>query len=229
MSFPDEKKQKEFDAFAAYYALVAQRPHTAAKSSRLNQLRSIAIGDFGNGGFQEILRANKPSTQPKEQSVERMLGKAPGGESRRGTPPATNPPAPGSERHKRLLERGVLQESKSAAQEVVAGDNAKDFSERLKRRTKAIADAGFEADDFLNAATLLERSLAAAETFDTETGRTENDLLADAPNLSAKELIEKYGREVIFEKLVEIGEDCEALAEKTDRQLSNLLKRKVAE
>ena len=71
--------------------------------------------------------------------------------------------------------------------------------------------------------------LSTGATFNTETGRMENNLEADAQNLNAKDLIEKYGRDMIFEALTNAGENPDALAEKTDRQLANILKKKASE
>ena len=181
MTFQDEQKQNEYSTFSAYYAEVAKRPLTAASRSLLNQLRTIAIGQFGNGAFQEIVRANRPAAT--EATTERTLGKQPGGVTRRTSSPEVKQPKAGTARHERLKERGLLPvaESKSAVAAVVA----------------------------------------AAEPAE--------DLNTDAPNLSAKDLVEKYGSEAIAARLVELGEDAERLAEKTDRQLANLLKKKLSE
>ena len=224
MIFKDEQKQAEFDAFAAYYRLVAQRPHTSAKMSRLNQLESIMRGDFP-GALQEL--KGEQRTKVIAQNAERRLGKQQGDgalTTRRDSSPVVKQPQPGTGRYERLKAAGLLpgqqqdQGSKSEAVKVVAGVDAKDFTEKLKVRTKEIAAAGATAID-----------LSTGATFNIETGRTENDLFADASTLSGKDLAEKYGRDLIFEYLFNAGENRESLEQKTDRQLANILKKKVSE
>lgn len=217
----DEQKTKEYNAFSAYYAEVVKRPGTAATRSLLNQLRTIAVGQFGNGPFQEILRANK--TQGVEQATERKLGKQAGGVTRRSSSPEVKQPIPGTGRYERLKEKGLLPGGRSEASAVVAADDANVFTEKLKRRTKEIAAVGATADDISTV------QLSTGSVFNTETGATENDLFADAPNLSAKDLVEKYGRDLIFEYLFNAGEDRESMEQKTDRQLANILKKRVSE
>ena len=206
MTFQDEQKQNEYSTFSAYYAEVAKRPLTAASRSLLNQLRTIAIGQFGNGAFQEIVRANRPAAT--EATTERTLGKQPGGVTRRTSSPEVKRPQPGTARHERLKERGLLPvaESKSAVAGVVA-------------EGKPISKADLEE----------ERQLAEQGMNDYAKGLQSEDLDTDAPNLSAKDLVEKYGSDAIAARLVELGEDAERLAEKTDRQLANLLKKKLSE
>ena len=51
----------------------------------------------------------------------------------------------------------------------------------------------------------------------------------DAAELDWKELVAKYGRETIYEWLIDKGETPENLDQKTDRQLANILKKKVSE
>lgn len=218
----DENKTKEYNAFSAYYAEVVKRPGTAATRSRLQQLRSIGIGDFGNGAFQEILRAHK-TQQSAEQTAERRLGKAPGGATRRNSSPEVKLPTPGTGRYERLKEKGLLPGVKSVAPAVVAGGDATGFTENPKRRTKEVSAVGVTSDD------LSTVQLSTGAVFNTETGATENDLFADAPNLSAKDLVEKYGRDLIFEYLFNAGEDRESMEQKTDRQLANILKKRVSE
>lgn len=217
----DEQKTKEYNAFSAYYAEVVKRPGTAATRSLLNQLRTIAVGQFGNGPFQEILRANK--TQGVEQATERKLGKQAGGVTRRNSSPEVKQPIPGTGRYERLKEKGLLPGVKSVAPAVVAGGDATGFTENPKRRTKEISAVGVTSDD------LSTVQLSTGAVFNTETGATENDLFADAPSLSAKDLVEKYGRDLIFEYLFNAGEDREGLEQKTDRQLANILKKRVSE
>lgn len=226
MTFKDEQKQAEFEAFAAYYRLVAQRPHTSAKMSRMNQLESIIRGDYP-GALQELRAEQRIASA--QQAQERQLGKQAGGgqQTRRGSSPVVKLPQPGTARYERLKAAGLLP-SQQAAQEqsgrleavkVVAGDDSKNFTEKLKRRTKEIAAVGAKADE------LSTVQLSTGATFDTEAGRTENDMVQDAVNLNAKDLAAKYGRDLIFEKLLELGETGDTLIEKTDRQLANLLKR----
>ena len=199
MQFQDEQKQNEYSTFSAYYAEVAKRPFTAASRSLLNQLRTIAIGQFGNGAFQEIVRANRPAAT--EATTERTLGKQPGGVTRRGSSPEVKQPKAGTARHERLKERGLLPvaESKSAVAGVVAEGKIDLVHVSDKITVTVVSD------------------------------QSASDLNTDAPNLSAKDLVEKYGSEAIAARLVELGEDAERLAEKTDRQLANLLKKKLSE
>lgn len=217
MIYKDEQKQAEFEAFAAYYRLVTQRPHTSAKMSRLNQLESIVRGDFP-GALQEL--KSEQRKQVVERTAERKLGKPEGSAlTRRGSLPVVKLPQPGTARYERLKALGLLpsqqeQSGKSEVVKVVAGGDAKNFTEKLKRRTKEIAAIGMTADE-----------LSTGATFNTEAGRAENNLETDAQSLNAKDLVEKYGRDLIFEKLLELGETGDTLIEKTDRQLANLLKR----
>lgn len=226
MNFSEEKKA-EFEVFAAYYAIIAAKPYTSASRSLLNQLRSIAVGQYGNGAWQELVRNNR--RQPVEQH-ERTV-KMSGGSQRRNAPPQQGKaPQPGTPRWERLKSKGLL-ESKSAAHEVVAGGEAsKQITKKIKSVANSIAELGKTADEVAEIITNIHLSTGA--TFDTETGRTVNDLMADAAikgagELSAKELLEKYSRELIFEKLVELGHDADVLVEKSDRQLANLLKKEA--
>lgn len=229
MNFSEEK-QAEFDAFAAYYAIVAQKPYTAATRSLLNNLRTIAVGQYGNGAWQQLVKDNR--RQPAEQP-ERVV-KMSGGSQRRNAPPQQgNAPQPGTPRWERLKAKGLL-ESKSATQGVVAGgETAKSITEKIKSVTNVVDELGKTADEVSAIATSFHLSTGAE--FDTETGRTVNDLMADAAikgagEFSAKDLLEKYGdgaRELIFEKLVELGHDADVLGEKSNRQLANLLKKEA--
>lgn len=228
MTFKDESKQAEYNAFAAYYRLVAQRPHTSAKMSRLNQLDSIMRGDFP-GALQEL--KSEQRKQVVERTAERKLGKPEGSAlTRRGSLPVAKQPQPGTARYERLKAAGLLpsqqqaaqaQSGKSEAVKVVAGDNAKDFTEKLKARTKEIAAVGVTADE------LATVQLSTGDDFNTDTGRTENNLVSDASELSAKDLVERYGRDLIFEHLFEAGFERDGLEQKTDRQLANTLKKHV--
>lgn len=257
MNFSEEK-QAEFDAFAAYYAIIAAKPYTSASRSLLNQLRSIAVGQYGNGAWQELVRNNR--RQPAEQP-ERVV-KTSGGSQRRNAPPQQgNAPQPRTPRWERLKAKGLL-ESKSAAHEVVAGDRGgvifksivenpiletpKSMREKERQRTRKEIIEQVSADHKKE----IEAQIWEIETpivhlstgaeFDTETGRTVNDLLedgvpdieiigitGDVSDLSWKELVEKYGRDVIFERLIDLGHDADVLSEKSDRQLANLLKKEA--
>ena len=228
----NEEKQAEFEAFAAYYAIIAAKPYTAAMRSLLNNLRTIAVGQYGNGAWQQLIRDNR--RQPIEQP-ERTV-KMSGGSQRRNAPPQKgNAPQPGTPRWERLKAAGLL-EDKSVAQEVVAGgETAESITKKIKSATKSIAEFGNTADEVSEIATSFNLSTGAV--FDTETGRTVNDLMADAAikgagEFSAKDLLEKYGdgaRDLIFEKLVELGYDADVLGEKSARQLANLLKKRMSE
>lgn len=217
----DEQKTKEYNAFSAYYAEVVKRPGTAATRSLLNQLRTIAVGQFGNGPFQEILRANK--THGVEQATERKLGKQAGGVTRRSSSPEAKQPIPGTGRYERLKEKGLLPGVKSEASAVVAEDDVKGFTENLKRRTKVLLNT---SENF----GYIPRENPDGTAENRIIGPiAANDLFADAPNLSAKDLVEKYGRDLIFEYLFNAGEDRESMEQKTDRQLANILKKRVSE
>ena len=229
MTFKDESKQAEFEAFAVYYRMVAQRPHSSQKMSRINQLESIMRGDFP-GALQEMKIEQRK--QQVERTAERKLGKPEGGAlTRRDSSPAqSKQPQPGTGRYERLKAAGLLasqqqsaQSGKSAVAKIVAGgETAAGLTEKVKRRGKDIAAAGVTADELANV------QLSTGATFDTDAGRTENNLEADVQGLNAKALVEKYGRDLIFEALVNAGENPDALTEKTDRQLANLLKRTAA-
>lgn len=269
MNFTEEK-QAEFEAFAAYYAIIAQKPYTAATRSLLNNLRTIAVGQYGNGAWQQLVRDNR--RQPAEQP-ERVV-KTSGGSQRRNAPPQQgNAPQPGTPRWERLKAAGLL-EGKSAAHEVVAGGeyDAKQFYEagggnilmdaRKAERQKAFAGAFVKNSEVEPEKKERQRTrkeiieqvsadykkeietqiweretpivhLSTGDEFDTETGRTVNDLMADAAikgvgELSGKELLEKYSRDLIFEKLLELGHSLNELEEKSDRQLANLLKKEAS-
>jgi len=229
MTFKDEQKQAEFEAFAAYYRLVAQRPHTSAKMSRLNQLDSIMRGDFP-GALQEL--KSEQRKQVVERTAERKLGKPEGSAlTRRGSLPVAKQPVQGSARYERLKAAGLLPSQQAQAQSgrleagrvVVGGETAAGLTEKVKRRAKEIAaEIGITADE------LATVQLSTGDDFNTETGRTENDLVSDARELSAKDLFERYGRDLIFEHLFEAGFERDGLGQKTDRQLANTLKKHVA-
>ena len=231
MNFSEEK-QAEFEAFAAYYAIIAAKPYTSASRSLLNQLRSIAVGQYGNGAWQELVRNNR--RQPAEQP-ERVV-KMSGGSQRRNAPPQQgNAPQPGTPRWERLKAKGLL-ESKSGTPEVVAGGEP-EKKERQRTRKEIIEQV---SSDYESEIKMQSVHLSTGAEFNTETGRTVNDLLqdgvpdieiigitGDVSDLSWKELVEKYGRDVIFERLIDLGHDADVLGEKSDRQLANLLKKEA--
>ena len=65
MTFNNEQKQAEFNAFAAYFSEVSKQPFTAARRSLVNNLRSIAVGQFGNAAWQELVRDNRSAPEQK--------------------------------------------------------------------------------------------------------------------------------------------------------------------
>lgn len=226
MTFKDEQKQSEFNAFAAYYRLVAQRPHTSAKMSRLNQLESIMRGDFP-GALQEL--KGEQRTRVIADKAERKLGKQQGGALTRrdSSPVQSKPPQPGTARYERHKAAGLLpsqqaaqqaQSGKLEAAKVVAGGEPAEKPTRAKR-------AETKPEPIPELSTV---QLSTGDNFNTETGRTENNLAADARELSAKDLVERYGRDLIFENLFEAGFERDGLEQKTDRQLANTLKKHVA-
>lgn len=147
MIFQDEQKQKEFEAFSAYYEQVTKRPHTAQARSLLNQLRTIAVGQYGNGAWQELNRAARVTSNTV--SAERKLGKQSGGRSdRHSQSPTGRPPKPGSDRAKRLAEM-AQQSDRLGAGKVVAADNAKGVTEKVRVRAKDNATV-VTADELAN-------------------------------------------------------------------------------
>lgn len=233
MTFQDEQKQAEYNAFAAWYAEVAKRPSTSAVKSLMNQLRDIGTRLYGNGPFQEVLRANKRAALTPE-TPERKLGKQSGGRSDRHSPsPVARPPKPGSDRAKRLAERMPQNDRLEAAKVVAEGDllgfAGKDASIKMKvvKSKENPNDGHFE--EWNEKKELANVQLSTGATLNTETGRTESNLVADARELSAKDLVEKYGRDLIAEYLFGAGFELESLSEKTDRQIANALKKHVTE
>ena len=71
MTFQDEQKQKEFEAFAEWYAEIAKRPSTSAHKSTMNQLRDMGSRLYGSAAFQEVLRANRVG-----KAIRRQVGSA---------------------------------------------------------------------------------------------------------------------------------------------------------
>ena len=215
MIFQDEQKQKEFEAFSAYYEQVTKRPHTAQARSLLNQLRTIAVGQYGNGAWQELNRAARVTSNTV--SAERKLGKQSGGRSdRHSQSPTGRPPKPGSDRAKRLAEM-AQQSDRLGAGKVVAADNAKGVTEKVRVRAKDNATV-VTADELANA-----QLSPILDSFDAVSG----GILADAADLDWKELLRKYDQEAIHEVLLTMGETEETLQGKTPRQLANTLKKHV--
>lgn len=247
MTFNNEQKQAEFAAFAAYFAQASKQPFTAARRSLVNNLRSIAVGQFGNAAWQELVRDNRPAPEPKSEV---KLGKPTGGGSsrRNQSPGQPTAPKPGSPRDLRLKERAE-REGRLGVPAVVAGDKDPDvkfakvieqpgkivtIEVPIKRQRKAdgtdIAEFSKRPANFVaEPDPLAEIELSTGATFDTGTGRTVTDLFADATNLNAKDLVEKYKRDLIYEYLFNAGESKDNLDQKTDRQLANILKKKVSE
>ena len=215
MTFQDEQKQKEFEAFSAYYEQVTKRPHTAQARSLLNQLRTIAVGQYGNGAWQELNRAARVTSNTV--SAERKLGKQSGGRSdRHSQSPTGRPPKPGSDRAKRLAEM-AQQSDRLGAGKVVAADNAKGVTEKVRVRAKDNATV-VTADELANA-----QLSPILDSFDAVSG----GILADASELDWKELLKKYDPSAIQEVLLTMGETEDTLQGKTPRQLANTLKKHV--
>ncbi len=222
MTFNDEQKQKEFEAFAAWYAEVAKRPSTSAVKSLMNQLRDIGTRLYGNGAFQEVLRANKVATLQPEQA-ERKLGKPQGDAARRSLLPTTvKLPQPGTGRYERQKERGLLG-GKSEAPAVVAAVDDKLSAGQPKTTKKDVAKAIIAAAELSGIIDPSDDEEAAGLARDEK----ESDLQQDVLSMKSTDLVEKYGRGVIYAKLTLMGEDAESLSEKTDRQLANILKKKM--
>jgi len=215
MTFQDEQKQKEFEAFAEWYAEIAKRPSTSAHKSTMNQLRDMGSRLYGSAAFQEVLRANRVANITV--SAERKLGKQSGGRSdRHSQSPTGRPPKPGSDRAKRLAEM-AQQSDRLGAGKVVAADNAKGVTEKVRVRAKDNATV-VTADELANA-----QLSPILDSFDAVSG----GILADAADLDWKELLRKYDQEAIHEVLLTMGETEETLQGKTPRQLANILKKHV--
>lgn len=233
MNFSEEK-QAEFEAFCAFVKEFAKRKYDSTMRSGKNQILSFANGQYKGGGLEIVRKLFKAEPLPK---VERTV-KTSGGSQRRNAPPQQgNAPQPGTPRYERLKAKGRL-ESKSVTPGVVA-EVEPEKKERQRTRKEIVEQVSAYHKKELEAQ-IWEREtpiihLSTDAEFDTETGRTVNDLLADASikgagEFSAKDLLEKYGdgaRDFIFEKLVELGHDADVLGEKSDRQLANLLKKEA--
>ena len=215
MTFQDEQKQKEFEAFAEWYAEIAKRPSTSAHKSTMNQLRDMGSRLYGSAAFQEVLRANRVANITV--SAERKLGKQSGGRSdRHSQSPTGRPPKPGSDRAKRLAEM-AQQSDRLGAGKVVAADNAKGVTEKVRVRAKDNATV-VTADELANV-----QLSTISDSFDA----VSDGILADAADLDWKELLKKYDPSAIHEVLLTMGETEETLQGKTPRQLANILKKHV--
>ena len=215
MTFQDEQKQKEFEAFAEWYAEIAKRPSTSAHKSTMNQLRDMGSRLYGSAAFQEVLRANRVANITV--SAERKLGKQSGGRSdRHSQSPTGRPPKPGSDRAKRLAEM-AQQSDRLGAGKVVAADNAKGVTEKVRVRAKDNATV-VTADELANV-----QLSTISDSFDA----VSDGILADAADLDWKELLKKYDQSAIYEVLLTMGETEETLQGKTPRQLANILKKHV--
>mgnify|MGYP003462280949 FL=1 len=215
MTFQDEQKQKEFEAFAEWYAEIAKRPSTSAHKSTMNQLRDMGSRLYGSAAFQEVLRANRVANITV--SAERKLGKQSGGRSdRHSQSPTGRPPKPGSDRAKRLAEM-AQQSDRLGAGKVVAADNAKGVTEKVRVRAKDNATV-VTADELANV-----QLSPISDSFDAVSG----GIFAAAADLDWKELLKKYDPSAIQEVLLTMGETEETLQDKTPRQLANTLKKHV--
>ena len=215
MTFQDEQKQKEFEAFAEWYAEIAKRPSTSAHKSTMNQLRDMGSRLYGSAAFQEVLRANRVANITV--SAERKLGKQSGGRSdRHSQSPTGRPPKPGSDRAKRLAEM-AQQSDRLGAGKVVAADNAKGVTEKVRVRAKDNATV-VTADELANV-----QLSTISDSFDA----VSDGILADAADLDWKELLKKYDQSAIYEVLLTMGETEDTLQGKTPRQLANILKKHV--
>ena len=224
----DNSLTREFELFTALYAHVAKEKITPSQRMAIVKLNEICKSRYGAGELAALVRANKPTTPP--QTERQISGKERGDRSERRSPSPVKQgePTPLQRRLARIADRQGQRgrTDKSATPEVVA-DRPKREKKAPETVTSTIADviqeSAFTAQELSNV------QLSTGAIFSTETGRTENDLNTDARELSAKDLIEKYGRDLVFERLTELGEPAEMLEQKTDRQLANLLKKRMSE
>ena len=205
MIFDNEQRQAEWETFQAYYAAVSKRPFTASTRSVINQLDGIAKGQFGNAAFQELRRDNR-----REAPASPTMGKeSGGGSSRRSQSPSPSKPLPGSARAERLRK---LEEQKSRSEtDVPVVEDSEPIERALANVAEQVAKAGATAEQlqWVNPPILSDADAIAA----------------DAAELSAVALAEKYGREALLSFLISKGVSPESLEEKTDRQLANMVKK----
>lgn len=225
----DNSLTREFELFTALYAHVAKEKITPSQRMAIVKLNEICKSRYGAGELAALVRANKPAPQP--QAERQIAGKERGDRSERRSPSPVKQVEPTAQQKRlaRIADRQGRQErvGKLAAHEVVADKHP-------SRRVKQVVDAVLTEipETYFTERQLSEIGgvqLSTGAIFSTETGRTENDLNTDARELSAKDLIEKYGRDLVFERLTELGEPVEMLEQKTDRQLANLLKKRMSE
>ena len=244
----DNSLTREFELFTALYAHVAKEKITPSQRMAIVKLNEICKSRYGAGELAALVRANKPAPQP--QAERQIAGKERGDRSERRSPSPVKQGEPTAQQKRlaRIADRQGRQErvGKLAAHEVVA-DRPKRVRQFDEVAASKISDEEMRVtveklskieslppsnlktgqEYFLNQESEIQLSTGAI--FSTETGRTENDLNTDARELSAKDLIEKYGRDLVFERLTELGEPAEMLEQKTDRQLANLLKKRMSE
>jgi hypothetical protein len=103
------------------------------------------------------------------------------------------------------------------AGKVVAADNAKGVTEKVRVRAKDNATV-VTADELANV-----QLSTISDSFDA----VSDGILADAADLDWKELLKKYDQSAIYEVLLTMGETEETLQGKTPRQLANILKKHV--
>lgn len=203
----NEQKQAEIAAFLTLCVEVAKRPYNAKKRGAMNLLTSFASGQYGRDAHQEAIKSFGPPAATERQEI--RVGKPSGEGRRRNQSPELRAPGQMTEgRRERLLKKGVL-EVRSEAAKVVAGVEPVD-------------------NGFLQEETISSVQLSTGAIFDTETGQTENNLTADAAELSAAQLVEKYGRAVLYTHLIELGKDAADLDQKTDRQMANIIKKETS-
>ena len=211
--FNDTQKQSEFDALCEYCKAVANRPYSAAKRSLMAQLNSLASGQYGRAVQREVVAILKgvaptPAPQPTERPEQR-LGKEQGGGHRQNQSPETSKPEPIAVQEAEAAHGGKLE-----AQEVVAGGEKESWDDYLVKEEEGQKHPGMveNLDQENDAEILIEKIKAGKE---------------EVAALTAKEIIEQYGTEAIFGYLLSVGENGEELEEKSDRQLANLLKKRI--
>lgn len=203
----DEQKQAEIAAFLALCAEVAKRPYNAKKRGAMNLLNSFASGQYGRDAHQAAIKSFGQPAATERQEI--RVGKPSGEGRRRNQSPELKAPGQMTETRRERLQKKELLEGRSAAAKVVAGADHVD-------------------NGFLQGETISSVHLSTGAVFNTETGQTENNLTTDAAELSAAQLVEKYGREVLYAHLIEFGKDAAELEQKTDRQLANILKKETS-
>ena len=196
----NEKNNLEIEPFLALCTELAKRPYSAQKRGAMNQLTSFASGQYGRETHQAAIKIFKENS-PVPETVERKLSgkQLDDGLSRRNRSSGLKTLQPTRDRAARIADRLGIGD-RSAAPKVVAGGRT-EIPKQPEPKPAIVHDV-------------------------PETGI---DLLHDAAVFSAKEITEKYGRDPIIVYLVENGETAESLDQKTDRQVANLLKKKISE